>query len=187
MNFKYISSAKVRPKLIYKVKGYRIPDKKAPRMRKGNFSKSVVTKELYRRFIKRFPEHKGMKWNEFFTNWKEIAETLRIETVTNPLGVKMGGYNGELKMQYFPYKVKITDHKASAELGKRVNHLDIMTKGKAPTIIWVRREAASFNPMLHFYGFMETREISKMKKKHMNEHPESIRTFRIFPKKVKTK
>lgn len=40
-------------------------DRKAPRMRKGEFSKMVVTKELYDKFIEEFPEYKNMDWKNF--------------------------------------------------------------------------------------------------------------------------
>ena len=37
-------------------------DRKAPRMRKAEFSKMVVTNELFKKFKKEFPEYKNLTW-----------------------------------------------------------------------------------------------------------------------------
>lgn len=153
-------------------------DLNAPRMKKGKFSKMVVTKELHKRFIKRYPEHKDMSWDDFFKNWKEIAETIRIETVTNPLGVKLGGYNGDLKYQYLHYKVKVEDHPSSVELGMKVTNPNIITKGRVATLKWERRHAYSYNEMLQFFAFEPTREMTDLAAKYIVENPEKVRTTR---------
>src|SRR5882672_815091 len=89
-------------------------DRKAPRMRKAKFSKKVITMELYLKFIKEFPEHKEITWREFYDNWLLIAKKTQIEAIHNPLGVKLGSYLGELKLQFLPYKFEATDKVASA-------------------------------------------------------------------------
>jgi hypothetical protein len=153
-------------------------DRKAPRMRKGQFSKSVVTKELYRRFIKEFPEYKEMTWREFYDSWCEIAERIRYHCIYNPLGVKLGSYTGELKFQYLPHKFKAKDYYTSEIEGEEKEHLHITSRGKMPTIKWERRWAVKFNKWLQFYAFDETRDINKLSHAYMNEHPDKLRTSR---------
>lgn len=150
-------------------------DKSAPRMKKGEFSKMVITKDLYKKFLKEFPEYKDMTWREFYDNWLEIAAQIRHEAIWNPLGVKLGSYVGELKLQYLPYKFKSIDH--HAEDGSA--HLNLNTREKVAKIKWERRWAVKFNKILQFYAFDETREMNRMAKKYITLHPEKLRTARV--------
>lgn len=154
-------------------------DRKAPRMKKGKFSKMVVTIELWKKFIIAYPEHKNMGWREFYSNWEDIAKTIRDETITNPLGVKMEKFTGELKLQYLPYKFKGEDYATSELLGEKVNNLNIETRGKVAKLKWERRWAVKFNKMLQFYAFDETREMNRMAKKYIIENPDALRTARV--------
>lgn len=153
-------------------------DKKAPRMGKGKFSVQIVTKELWRTFKRLSPEYKNMTWDEFYKNWQDIAETIRTETVTNPLGIKLGSYTGELKLQYLPYKFESVDHKTSEELGTTVNHVGLVTRGKNAKIKWERRWAVKFNKMLQFYAFDPTRDICQLANLYIEANPEKLRVSR---------
>lgn len=150
-------------------------DRKAPRMKKGKFSKRVVTKELYTSFIKEFPEYKDMTWAEFYQNWMDIAERVRHEAIWNPLGVKLGSYMGELKLQYLPYKFQATDR--NADDGS--TFINISTRGKVAKVKWERRWAVKFNKILQFYAFDETRELNRLAFEYTTLHPEKLRTARI--------
>lgn len=155
-------------------------DRKAPRMRKGEFSKMVVTKELHDKFIKEFPEYKDMSWKDFYQYWLEIAAKARHEAIYNPLGVKLGSYLGELKLQFIPYKFKAINKAASEIEGTPIPYLNIETKGKVPRIKWERRWAVKFNKILQFYAFDETRELNKLATQYMREdNIEKIRIARV--------
>lgn len=147
-------------------------------MRKSKFSKTVISRELWKKFIEEFKEYKDMTWKEFYDNWLDIANVIRQETVHNPLGIKLGSYLGELKTQYLPHKFFADDKDLSNKLGEKVNHLDIHTKGKVAKIKWERRWAVKFNRMLQFYAFDETREINKLAKIYIDGNTEKVRTSR---------
>ena len=153
-------------------------DKNAPRMRKGAFSQHILTKELYETFIEKMPEYKDVTWHEFRKIWDDISQTIREEVITNPLGVKLPKYTGELKLQYLPYKYKALDHNTSQKIGEKVNHLNIDEKGKVGKIKWERRWAVKFNKMLQFFAFEPVRELNIMAKSHIDESPESLRMSR---------
>lgn len=147
-------------------------DRKAPRMRKGEFSKMVITKELYSRFKKEFPEHKEMSWELFFGCWMEIAAKIRHEAIWNPLGVKLGSHCGELKLQYLPYKFKAKDPEGST-------YLNLTTRDKVAKVKWERRWAVKFNKILQFYAFDETRELNKLAHEYVTKHPDKLRIARV--------
>lgn len=153
-------------------------DRSAPRMRKAKYATNLVSKEIFKKFKESFPEYKNMKWEDFYNNWLDIAETIREETIKNPLGVKLGSYTGELKLQYLPYKVKAVDQAVSNELGEKIDHLNITTKGKVAIIKWERRWAVKFNRMLQFFAFEPTRKLNLDAKKYIDSHPEKLRVSR---------
>jgi hypothetical protein len=153
-------------------------DTSAPRMRKAKYSINIVSKEGFKKFKESFPEYKNMKWDEFFQSWLDIADTLKTEIIENPLGVKLGSYTGELKLQYLPYKQKAVDLDLSNKLGEKVDHLNITTKGKIATIKWERRWAVKFNKMLQFFAFQPTRKLHSDAKKYIDNHPEKLRVSR---------
>lgn len=147
-------------------------------MPKAQFSKQLITKDLWKEFIKKFPEYKDLTWDDFYEDWKDIAQTCREEIITNPLGIKLGSYTGELKLQYLPYKFKSPDQSTSNEIGEKVNQVNLVTGGKVAKIKWERRWAVKFNKMLQFFGFEPTREINVMAAKYTRENPEKIRISR---------
>lgn len=155
-------------------------DRRAPRMRKGQFSKMVITRELFNKFKKEYPEHADMEWEIFFSNWLEIAAKVRHEAIYNPLGVKLGSYLGELKLQYIPYKMKIVDYTNTVLEGEEILHRNIEEKGKVPRIKWERRWAVKFNKILQFYAFDETREMKILAGKYKKEgNADKLRVARV--------
>lgn len=154
-------------------------DRKAPRMRKGEFSKMVITKELYRKFLMEFPEYKNVTWEDFYNKWLDIAEKIRYSAVNNPLGVKLGSYTGELKIQYIPYKMDVISHGATDKQGEEIRPHNFDSKGKPARVKWERRQAVKFNKILQFYAFDETRELTKAANEYIVNNPSNIRVARI--------
>lgn len=152
-----------------------------PRLKKGKYSNSVITKDLYKRFKTEFPEYSHFSWEDFYIRWMEIAETIREEAIFNPLGVKLGSYMGELKLQYIPYKFMATDPKTSKEEGKRVNFLNITSRGKVAKVRWERRQAGRFNKMLQLFGFEPIRQLSRMAKSRIKANPLELKIARNNP------
>lgn len=154
-------------------------NKKGPRMRKGKFSKKIITKDLWAEFTSTFPEYKEISWNSFYKAWLDIAETIRTEAMTNPQGVKLGSYTGELKLQYISPEFKGADYKTSQELGTKISYPNLQSRGKVAVIRWERRWAVKFNKILGFFGFEPTREMVKIKVEHADKNPEKIRVARV--------
>ncbi len=153
-------------------------DRTAPRMRKAEFITNIVTRKLWEDFRKSSPEYKDITWKEFHSKWEEIAETIRSEMVNNELGVKLGAYTGELKLQYLPHKFEAADLTKVDELKEKVSHLNLVSRGKVAKIKWERRWAVKFNKMLQFFAFEGTRDINTQAKKRIDEHPEKLRVAR---------
>jgi hypothetical protein len=153
-------------------------DRRAPRMKKGKYATAVITRALFNEFKEKHPEHTEVCWTRFQKLWDDLAQTIREQTVHNPLGVKLGSYTGELKYQHLPHKFQAENKKDSAEAGEPVMNLNIVNRGKVGKIKWERRWAVKFNKMLQFFAFTPTREIKKLADKYTEAHPHQIRTSR---------
>lgn len=148
-------------------------------MRKGEFSSIIVNRETFKKFKDEFPEHKDITWKDFSELWGDIAETIRDQVITNPLGVKLSYYNGELKLQFVPNKIETgLNAKASYEIGERVNELNLNSRGKTCKVKWERRYAVKFNRMLQFFAFEPYRKLTKMASVYTDANVEKLRTAR---------
>lgn len=153
-------------------------NRKAPRFSKTQFSTQIFGKELWKKFKEQHPEYSEMEWKEFKQLWGDITQTIRNETVMNPLGVKLGSYLGELKCQFLPYNFKATDINASNETGEQVNHLNILTRGKVAKIKWERRMAGKYFKMLQLYAFEPHRQNNEISKDYIPNNADKIRVSR---------
>lgn len=153
-------------------------DRTAPRMRKAKYSELVITSELWKELKKKSPEFKGKSVKELNNMWEDLAATIREQAIQNPLGIKLGSYTGELKLQYLPYKFKAEDKGVSEAEGERIEHVNLMTRGKVAKLKWERRWAVRFNKMLQFFAFGATRELDKLAQEYILEHPEKVRVAR---------
>lgn len=139
----------------------------------------VITKDLFKKFQNEFPEYKDMKWIDFYNNWLAIATKIRDAAVNNPLGVKLGSYIGELKVQWIPYKLEVESRGESNKAGEKVSPHNFDSKGKPARVKWERRWAVKFNKILQFYAFDETRELTKAAHEYIVKNPTKIRVAAI--------
>lgn len=153
-------------------------DRKAPRMKKAQFTKKVIDRHMWNEFKAKYPEYKTLKYAELNKVWDQIAAVLREEVVKNPLGVKLASYTGELKLQYLPHKFESISHAATQQQGEPVKNLNIMTRGKVAKLKWERRWAVKFNRMLQFFAFEGHRAMRNASGEHISENPDSLRVSR---------
>ncbi len=157
------------------VREIRFNDKKAPRVGKKQFSTIIVSDKLYKTWKKNNPEYENISIIEFRQIWGEIAKEVRNQTVNNSLGIYFPFYVGETKIQFIPPSVKAVDMAESSELGEKINHLNIITKGKIGKLVWQRKRAAAFNKMINLFAFVADRKFSKQSVKALNTNPELYR------------
>ena len=151
-------------------------DRTAPRMKNRQFTKDIFNKDLWEAF--KLENNSDISWERFQKIWDDITETIRHESVFNPLGVKLPNYMGEIKVQYLPYKFNAVDIPTSTTLGEKVNFLNLDERGKVARIKWERRWAVRYNKMLQFYAFDEHRKMSALAKQRLDENPDTVRVSR---------
>lgn len=153
-------------------------DKNAPRFRREKYAVNLITDELIKEFKNKYPEYKELPDSKIKKDIKKMFEEVANEAITNPLGIKLPNYIGELKLQYIPYDFKAVDQTTSAELGERVNFLNIETRKKVARIIWTRRWAVKFNRMLQFYAFEPSGVFGHKANEYVLKNPEKLRVAR---------
>jgi hypothetical protein len=160
-------------KIIYSV----ILDVKAPRFGKGEFKKHLVTTAILKDFKKENPEYKNITWKDFLKIWTDICEEIHEEVCTNPLGIKLKFYIGEIKVQYLPYKLYtkmiIPDEHTA------IKALNLHSRGKTAILKWERRKAIKFNKWLRFFAFQGCRDLQRKVAKSIKENPDRYRISRI--------
>lgn len=149
----------------------RIVTPKGPRFSKKSFVHHIITEELFSKFKKNYPEF-NISFREFKRLWIEVlAPEIREQVINNPLGFVTSFYCGELKYQWLSYKPKSIDIPYKSKTGEEVPLVNMNHGNKVPKIIWERRNAVRYNPMLQFYGFDPHREMfnkAKLKQENAN-------------------
>ena len=159
--------------IIYNV---RVVDKKAPRFGKGDFSKVIINKEnLYKKFIKNFPQFKDKSWEEILEAWLLVTDEIKNQVTTNPLGVKLKFYIGDLKLQYVPYKMKSLTYGE----GEFIRQLNLHSRDKVAVLKWERRSVVRYNKWLQYFAFDPARDLQRAASNAIYENPEKFRTSRV--------
>lgn len=154
-------------------------NRNAPRVKRAEFTHLVINKHLWRAFINENPDFAEMTYSRFRECWAAITKTIMKEAITNPLGVKLPNYLGEIKFQFLPYKFEAFDRDLSYELEEPIKFINISTIGKVGKVKWERRQAVRFNRILQFYSFSANARFCKLAKERVEEDPHSVRVSMV--------
>lgn len=124
-----------------------------PRLGKREFSICLINKELWKKAIKDNADYRYMSYEEFLNIWMLISKKFKDTVVDNALGIKAPFFIGEWKIQYLPYKFENCDYNTSEQIGEKVKHLNLHSKGKSGKLVWERKIARRFNKMLNLFAF----------------------------------
>jgi len=100
---------------------FKKPDLSAPRFRAK--TTNILTQDLYKAFIEKYPKHKDVDYNQFKTIISTYNGSIQESVVNNRDGVKLPESLGYLLVAKCDKpKCDNTDYVASAQYGKKVNH-----------------------------------------------------------------
>lgn len=134
----------------------------APRFGKSEFTNHLVTKELYAKWLEK-TSFKDIKFPKFEKIWEWITDEIQDEVVTNPNGVRLGHYTGDLYLSYVSKQEEIVDHRESDNAGKEIEHLNWNTNKKLGKVIWSVEFASRRNKRCSLYGFEAERKFARNK------------------------
>lgn len=145
------------------------------RFKRNKYKKRIVTEALYKKWVAEYPEYSNYTIKMFRQYWNKIANKYMDVAVTNPHGVRLPFYMGDLSVQYPPKLDKnISIHK-TAQQGVEVRHMNFSTNGKAGKTIWSVDHARKFNNYLPLMGFEAGRIFAEKTTNQLRETPEIFR------------
>lgn len=150
---------------------------KAPRVGKKEFSYELVNEELYRKWLLEYPEYNHYTFIQFRDTWDKIARNIWELTATDPDGVRLPFYCGDLEIKYV--KTFTPPEEQTREEGPAVPHLNFHTNGKLGKIIWSIKECRRFNRECRLFCFHAHTNFQDRIHKALKETPEIFKTTRI--------
>lgn len=143
-------------------------DVKAPRFGKKGFIYHVVNRKLYDQWAKENKD--ALSWNEFKEVWTYIAEEIIHEVTTNPLGVRLPFYNGDLSTNYVEM---LNRHR-----NQGVKCLDWHSNKRQGKVVWAVRNAAKKHRWISFFAFQPCRELKTAAAAAFMNNPDIFRFTR---------
>jgi hypothetical protein len=145
---------------------------------KKEYTDNIICDDLFKKFLNEFPEYKSYSLKQLKDIWTQITDAYVEHAYQNPLGVKLGAFLGDVKVQYMCYDFKAHDYGTSNKEGIDINYINLSTRGKVAKVKWERRNVVKKNKSLQFYGFKADSRIAKKAKQKILESPDSVRVAR---------
>ena len=155
------------------------PDLNKNRFRYNSFFMKAVSEETYNTWRKENPTlaKKVNSFSSFSRYWGMIASGIIEEVCTNPFGVKLPYYCGELSIKYANMDLKPINKRASINNGFIVPHLNWNSSERVGKLVWNVNRAGAFNFMIKYYGFKGVRKFNQCVNKALMETPEIFKVY----------
>jgi len=149
------------------------------RFRYNKYFDEVISEETYKKWKSDNPHLKGKinSYVSFKKYWRKIADMIMEEVCTNPFGVKLPYYCGELSIKYANMDLKPINKRASIDNGFIVPHLNWNSSERVGKLVWNVNKASRFNSMITYYGFKGVRIFNRQVNKALMETPELFRVY----------
>lgn len=130
------------------------------RYRPTKYTKKVITKDLYSKWIKEYPEYSIYSYKDFYNFWILLSKEYIDTIVTNTHGVRLSFYMGDLSLKYVTSSNLNRNYKKSIEAKTPTGHLNFITSGKNGKIVWSVDYARKFNSELPLIAFKSCRNFT---------------------------
>lgn len=146
------------------------------RFGKKKYNSYVVNKDLYKNWIKEYPEHSHINYGMFSLYCDKLLKEF-AKQVLNPLNnVTLPFYCGELSIKFVNPKNKNKLHIYRTDKIE-VPYLNFSTNGKIGKVIFSPRSHSRYNGRLAMVGFEPYTNLRLRASKVMKEIPEAIKTI----------
>jgi hypothetical protein len=153
------------------------------RFRTEKYTKKIITKELYDKWLLENKEYEHISYDTFKKYWKHIAEKIVNLTCSNTHGVKLPQYMGELSLKYV-ISTTIKNYSASEKLKEDIPYINLISNGKVGKIVWSVLYARKLNSELPMLGFQSCRKFTKKAYNSFVENPELFRVSKASKSNV---
>jgi hypothetical protein len=148
------------------------------RFRVEKYTKKVISKDLYKKWLSENPENSKYSYKDFCNFWKLLANKYTDIVSENPQGVKLSPNMGEISLKYVTSNVINKNYASSNIANTPVQHLNFGTNGKNGKIVWSVAYVRKINPELPLVGFSACREFTIKAGKAFKNTPEIFKISR---------
>lgn len=149
------------------------------RYRPTKYTKKVISKELYKKWLQKYPEYSKCSYRDFCNYWKMIVEEYKDSICNTTHGVRLPFYMGDTTLKYVQSTNINRNYKHSNEIKQPVGHLNFITSGKNGKIVWSVDYARKFNRELPLIGFQGCRDLTTKATNSFRETPELFRITKV--------
>lgn len=142
------------------------------RFRSEKYTKKIISKDLYKKWIQKYPEYSKYSYKEFRNFWKLISEKYTDTVCENSHGVKLNFNLGEIALKYTTSSNINKNYGSSNKVNEPVEHLNFGTSGKNGKIVWSITYVRKINYELSLMAFKAVREFTAKAAKAFLETPE---------------
>ncbi len=149
------------------------------RFRPTNYTKKVISNELYEKWRKTYPEYSKYTFKQFKELWGMLASEYKNIVVSNSHGIRLPFYMGDISLKYVMSSQLNRNYVSSEKASEPVGHLNLITSGKNGKIVWSVDYARKFNAELPLIGFQSCRNFTTMAANSFKENPELFRIAKV--------
>lgn len=142
------------------------------RFRSEKYTKKIITKDLYNKWIEKYPEYSKYSFKEFKNYWKLLSDKY-IETVCETShGAKLSLNLGEIALKYTISQNLNRNYSSSKIANDDVGHLNFGSSGKNGKIVWSVAHVRKINTELPLVAFQACRNFTTKAGQAFSETPE---------------
>lgn len=147
------------------------------RFSKKKYKTKVLDKSLYKAWLKKYPEYKGISQQQFLRLAKQLLEKYIEKTVETSHGIKLRYFMGEISVQYTTFKA--LNMKKTLEAGEEVNNLNLATQRKTGKVVWETANARKLNKDIKFLAFGPSKKFTVAAHEQIKNNPGEFKNVRI--------
>lgn len=141
------------------------------------YSKYVVNKNLYNKWIKCYPEYSHYTYSMFLELVKQLIYKYRTTVIENTDGVRLPFYLGDMSVKYT--NIKALDINKSIEYEKPIVYKNITTFRKNAKLVYKIDRCVNYNVYLRYIGFKPTRSFAKDVSDKILKKPTMYKNIRL--------
>ena len=142
------------------------------RFRSEKYTRKIISEDLYKKWIEKYPEYSKYSYKEFSEYWKLLSNKHTDTVSTNSHGVKLQLNLGEIALKYTSSQDLNRNYHSSTIAKEPVGHLNFGSSGKNGKIVWSIAYVRKINSELPLIAFQACRNFTVKAAKAFSETPE---------------
>lgn len=148
------------------------------RFRSEKYTKKIISKDLYKKWIQENPKFANYSYMEFRNFWKLLMNKATDIVCNTSHGIKLQLNMGEIALKYTTSQDINRNYNSSNITKEAVGHLNFASSGKNGKIVWSISNVRKINTELPLIAFHACRNFIKKAAKAFLDTPELFKVSR---------